>query len=235
MTTQWSVVLNAADSSDTVRRAALETLCGRYWMPLYAFLRKRGHKEHAAQDLVQGFFAQLLEKRYLSSLDASKGRFRSFILVAIKHFAANEHDKTKTVKRGGNVATLPIDFEVGERWYRQEPTEELTAEMLFERRWALSLMDNVMERLKLRFEQQDRLDLFEILKPHLVRDPQKLPYAEISVALGCSVASLKSTMHRMKGWYRELLIDEISQTVAEEEVTDELQRLMAIVSENSGK
>ncbi len=232
-TTQWTLVLGAAASSVSQRQEALEKLCNRYWLPLYAFLRRRGHAEHEAQDLVQGFFAQLLEKDFLKFLDASKGRFRSFMLVALKHFAANERDKVRTIKRGGNVLTLPIDFSVGERWYRHEPTSELTAEMLFERRWALSLMDNVMERLRQRFEKQQRVELFETLKPHLVRDSQKLPYEEIAKRLHCSVPSLKSTMHRMKGWYRELLLDEISQTVAKDEVTDELQRLMATISGNS--
>ncbi|MEZ6137387.1 MAG: hypothetical protein R3C53_21065 [Pirellulaceae bacterium] len=232
-TTQWTLVMGAAASSVSVRQAALEKLCGRYWLPLYAFLRRRGQAEHEAEDLVQGFFAQLLEKDYLNAIDASKGRFRSFMLVALQHFAANERAKAKTVKRGGAVTTLPIDFSIGERWYRHEPTDGMTAEMLFERRWALSLLDNVMQRLKQRLSEQNRVELFEILKPHLVRDAQKLPYAEIAQRLECSVASIKSTMHRMKGWYRELLLDEISQTVAQQDVADELRRLMAIVSEKS--
>lgn len=232
-TTQWSVVRGAAASSIGERQDALEKLCTRYWMPLYVFLRRNGHKDHDAQDLVQGFFTQLLAKDYMSAIDESKGRFRSFMLVALKHFASNERDRAKTVKRGGKLLRMPIDFSSGERWYRLEPTDSMTAEKLFEHSWALTMMDNVMERLRERFVSQDRQDVFEILKPHLVRDRHKLPYAEIAMQLGCSEGSLKSTMHRMRGWYRDLLLEEIAQTVAEEEVADELRQLLDIISGNS--
>ncbi len=231
-TTQWTIVMGAAASSPGERQAALESLCRRYWLPLYSFLRRQGHREHEAQDLVQGFFAQLLEKDFLQSIDAAKGRFRSFMLVALKHYAANQRDRDKAIKRGGAVATLPIDFSVGERWYQHEPADALTAEMLFERRWAISLMENVMERLRQRFDAQGRSELFAALSPHLVRDPQKLAYTQIADQLQCSVASVKSAMHRMKGWYRDLLLDEISQTVCPEEVADELERLRTVISKN---
>ncbi|QEG39376.1 RNA polymerase sigma factor [Roseimaritima ulvae] len=234
-TTQWTIVLNAVDSSESVRQAALEDLCQRYWMPLYVYLRRRGHQEHAAQDLVQGFFAQLLEKNFLNSIDATKGKFRAFMLVAIKNFAANEHAKANAVKRGGHLDTLPIDYNSGESWYRQEPSDQLTAERLFERRWALSVMDTVMQRLRERFVEQDRVGAFEILEPHLLREQQRMPYAEAAAQLQCSVASLKSTMYRMRKWYRELLLDEISQTVDQKEVMDELGQLLAVISGEFGQ
>jgi RNA polymerase sigma-70 factor (ECF subfamily) len=232
-TTQWSVVRGAVASSIETRQTALEQLCTRYWMPLYAFLRKNGYGEHDSQDLVQGFFEQLLSKEYLKTIACEKGRFRSFMLVAIKHYASNERDRANALKRGGGARTISIDFALGERWYQVEPADKLTAEMLFERRWALSLLDNVMVRLSDRFALQNRAELFDYLKPHLIRDSEKTPYAEIAENLHCSVESLKSTMHRIKGWYRELLRDEIAQTVSSEEVDDELNRLREIISGNT--
>ncbi len=232
MTTQWTIVRDAAASSLGVRQAALDNLSRRYWLPLYAFLRRTGHNEHDSQDLVQGFFEQLLSKEFLTSVVSDKGRFRSFLLVAIRHYVSKERVKARAQKRGGDAQTLSIDFAVGEAWYRVEPVDAMTPEMLFERRWALTLLDNVMEQLRQRFVDQGKTELFELLKLHLVSDEAKLPYAQIAKTLACSVESLKSTMHRMKGWYRELLRAEIAQTVAAEDVADELQRLSIVISKN---
>ena len=230
MTTQWTIVRDAAASSVGVRQSALNHLCSRYWLPLYAFLRRTGHTVHDSQDLVQGFFELLLTKEYLTSVAAEKGRFRSFMLVAIRHYVSNERVKAKAQKRGGNAQTFSIDFEAGEAWCRLEPINTMTPELLYERRWALSLLENVMQQLRQRFVNQNKTELFESLKLHLVSDEARLPYAQIAATLNCSVESLKSTMHRMKGWYRELLRSEIAQTVAEEDVADELQRLTAAIS-----
>ncbi len=232
MTTQWTIVRGAAGSSIDRRHWALEQLCSRYWKPLYAFLRRTGHREHDSQDLVQGFFEQLLSKEFLKSVGQEKGRFRSFMLASIKHYAANVRARAKAQKRGGSATIGSIDFATAEDWYRIEPTDHVTPEMLFERRWALSLLDNVMDQLRRRFSDQGKGELFEALKLHLVGDSEKLPYSQIARKLSCSEESLKSTMHRMKRWYRELLRAEIAQTVSPEEVTDELQRLGQAISGN---
>ena len=233
MTTQWTIVRGAVASSIEQRQRAMEVLCGRYWMPLYAFLRKTGHTNHDAEDLVQGFFEQLLSKEFLKSVDSQKGRFRSFMLASIKHYAANQRVRAKAQKRGGGAIHFSIDFVAAEQWYRIEPTDSMTAEMLFERRWALSLLDGVMAQLRERFVAQGKQELFDVLKPHLVCDSQRLPYAEIAEQLSCSVESLKSTMHRMKGWYRDLLRADISQTVAAEDIADELRQLSEVLSRKS--
>ena len=232
MTTQWTIVRGAAASSIDGRQWALEQLCSRYWIPLYAFLRRTGYSEHDSQDLVQGFFEQLLSKDFLKSVGQEKGRFRSFMLVAIKHYAANVRAKAKAQKRGGATKIGSIDFATAEDWYRIEPTDNVTPEMMFDRRWALSLLENVMDQLRQRFCDQGREELFQALKLHLISDAEKLPYSQIAEKLSCSVESLKSTMHRMKSWYRELLRAEIAQTASTEEVTDELQRLSRAVSGN---
>ena len=232
MTTQWTIVRGAVASSLDHRQRALEQLCGRYWMPLYAFLRRTGHSDHDSQDLVQGFFEQLLSKDFLKSVEQEKGRFRSFMLVAIKHYAAKERVRANAQKRGGATKTLSIDYASAEDWYRIEPIDDVTPEMLYERRWALSLLDNVMNQLRQRFLDQGKEELFDALKLHLVCDAEKLPYVQMAEKLTCSVESLKSTMHRLKGWYRDLLRAEIAQTVSPEEVADELQRLSNAISGN---
>src|ERR1043165_9253258 len=146
--THWSVVL-AAGRNDTVRaRDALEKLCRAYWFPIYAFVRRQGHGPHDAQDLTQEFFARLLEKNYLGDVDRAKGRFRSFLLASLKHFLANEWDKAQAEKRGGGQTLIPINPRDAETQYGVEPAHELTAEKIFERRWALTLLDQVLDRLR---------------------------------------------------------------------------------------
>lgn len=233
MTTQWSMVLAAASApspSSCERDTALAQLCRRYWVPLYAFLRRKGHSDNNAQDLTQGFFERLLAKDYLKSVAPEKGRFRSFMLTAIKHYASNEHDRNTAQKRGGGVQTFSMDFVAAEEWYRIEPADSATADLLFERRWALSLLENVISALRNKFEQQGRLELFNHLKPHLTSDSERLPYESIAEHFGCSVSSVKSTMHRMKKTYRELVRAEVAQTVKPGDVEEELQHLMNVLS-----
>ena len=233
LTTQWTMVLAAAASSESppsVRQTALAQLCRRYWMPLYAFLRRKGYTDNNAQDLTQGFFERLLAKDFLKSVAPEKGKFRSFMLTAIKHYASNERDRDTAQKRGGGVKTFSMDFLAAEEWYRIEPSDSATAELLFERRWAISLLENVMEALRAHFDNQGRAELFDYLKPHLVSDSDRLPYESIAEQLGCSVSSIKSTMHRMKKTYRDLVRAEVAQTVEAGEVDEELQHLMKVLS-----
>jgi DNA-directed RNA polymerase specialized sigma24 family protein len=230
-TTQWTVVRGAQAWPAEQRRQALSQLCQAYWMPLYVFLRRSGYSDSDSEDYVQGYFEQLLSDDYLKSVDSANGRFRSFLLVSLKHYVGNQHARGKAIKRGGHVQTGSLHFESAERWYLLEPASNATAEKLFDRRWALSLMDLVMSRLRERFVAQGRAELFDQLQPHLMRDSQRVPYAQIAAELNCTVESLKSTMHRIKGWYRELLMAEISQTTSPEEVEDELNDLLKIISE----
>ncbi|MCC6508681.1 MAG: sigma-70 family RNA polymerase sigma factor [Pirellulaceae bacterium] len=232
-TTQWTIVRGAHAWPTEHRRIALSQLCQTYWMPLYVYLRRSGYSDSDAEDFVQGYFEQLLSKDYLKSVDSAKGRFRSFLLVSLKHFVGNQHARDKAFKRGGHVQTGRLNFESAERWYQLEPAKNATADKLFDRRWALTLMDLVMSRLRERFVSQGRAELFDQLQPHLVRDPQRVAYTQIASELNCTVESLKSTMHRIKGWYRELLIAEISKTTSPEEVDDELNNLLKIISEKN--
>lgn len=230
-TTQWTVIRGAQNWSTELRQQALSQLCQAYWMPLYVYLRRSGYSDSDSEDLVQGYFEQLLSKEFLQSVDSAKGRFRSFLLVSLKHFVANQQAREKAAKRGGKVQTSSLNFEYAEQWYQLEPASQATADKLFDRRWALSLMDLVMSRLRERFESQGRIELFDQLQPHLMRDSQRVPYAQIAAQMDCSVESLKSKMHRIKGWYRELLMAEISQTTSPEEAEDELNSLIKIISE----
>src|SRR6266516_3245587 len=142
--THWSVVVTAADSAAPGTHEALEQLCRTYWPPIYAFVRRQGHSSHDAQDLTQEFFARLLEKNSLASVDRSKGRFRSFLLASLKHFLANEWDKARAQKRGGGQILIPIDASVAETSYGVDPADCVTAEKIFDRRWALTLLDHVL-------------------------------------------------------------------------------------------
>ncbi|MCU0719708.1 MAG: hypothetical protein MUC83_08395, partial [Pirellula sp.] len=198
---------------------------------LYVYLRRSGYREADAEEFVQGYFEQLLSNDYLANVDSSKGRFRSFLLASLKNFVNNQHTKARSIKRGGTVETVSLNFESAERWYQLEPASHATADKLFDRRWAMTLMDLVLTRLRERFVSQGREDLFDRLQPHLMRDSQRVPYSQIAAEFNCSVESLKSTMHRVKGWYRDLLMAEISKTTVAEEIQDELDDLLRIISE----
>ena len=160
-TTQWSLVLAARDRTAPEARLALQELCEAYWYPLYAFVRRHGHPPEEAQDLTQEFFVRLLEKDFLALADQSRGKFRSFLMAACKHFLANERDRAQALKRGGGRELLPIDARAGESRYAAEPTHDLTAERLFERRWALMLLHHVLGRLRDEFRQAGKGEQFE--------------------------------------------------------------------------
>lgn len=231
VTTHWSVV-TAAGHGDTVRaRDALARLCQTYWHPLYAYVRRLGHSPHDAQDLTQEFFARLLAKNYLAGADESRGRFRSFLLSSFKHFLANEWDKSQAQKRGGGQVPISIDMTTAETTCHFEPADPTTAEKIFERRWALTLLDRVMRRLREDYAAGDRLKLFEHLKPTLTEASRTVRYAEIASQLGTSEGAVKVAVHRLRQRYRELLRAEIAETVAGlEEVDDELRNLFAALA-----
>lgn len=230
--THWTVVLAAAGQADSTRaRDALERLCRNYWLPIYAFVRRQGNNPHDAQDLTQEFFARLLEKNYLAHADREKGRFRSFLLASVKHFLANEWDKAKAQKRGGGFTLISIDTALGESSLGSEPADILTAEKIFDRRWALALLEQVLRRLREEYTRDGKEKQFEQLKATLTETSRSLPYAEIATRLATSEGAVKVAVHRLRQRYRELLRAEIADTVAGvEDVDDEIRNLFSALA-----
>jgi RNA polymerase sigma factor (sigma-70 family) len=230
--THWSVVLAAAGRADSTHaRDALERLCRNYWLPIYAFVRRQGHSPHDAQDLTQEFFARLLERNYLAGVDREKGRFRSFLLASVKHFLANEWDKANAQKRGGGRPLISIDAAAAESSFGQEPADFVSADRIFERRWALSLLEQVLRRLREEYTRDGKEKQFEQLKATLTEASRSVPYAEIANRLATSEGAVKVAVHRLRQRYRELLRAEIADTVADAgEIDDEIRNLFAALA-----
>jgi RNA polymerase sigma-70 factor (ECF subfamily) len=221
-------VLSAQDKSSPHSIEALESLCRTYWYPLYAFVRRRGRSPHDAQDLTQGFFARLLEKDYLKSADSEKGKFRTFLLVALKRFLADEWDHQHAQKRGGFASILSIDQELAESRFAAELAHQLQPDVLFDRQWAMTLVERVMARLQEEYLTSGRATLFEHLRSCLVKDESALPYAEIASQLNLTEAAIKMAVHRLRARYREILHAEIADTVsAPEDIEDEIRHLFS--------
>jgi RNA polymerase sigma-70 factor (ECF subfamily) len=226
-TTHWSLVLAARDRAEPGADDALASLCGLYWYPLYAYVRRRGHGADGAHDLTQEFFARLLEKDFLAGVDRGKGKFRAFLLAACNHFLANEHDRARAKKRGGGRAILSLSASDAEGRYRAEPADALTPEKLFERRWALALLQQVMTRLRDEFEAKGKGRLFDRLRGFLVGE-KGAGYRQAANELRLSEGAVKVAVHRLRQRYRELLHEEIARTVgAAEEVEEEIRALFA--------
>ena len=231
VTTHWSLVLSARDQRSPESAVALEKLCGAYWYPLYAYVRRRGKSPEDAKDLTQEFFARLLERHWVGRADQQKGRFRSFLLSAMNRFMADEWDKARAQKRGGGQLAVPLQFDAAETRYGMEPADRTTPENSFERRWALTLLDEVLQRLRSEYEQDGRGEYFTTLHSCLVGDRTAQPYAELAVSLGVSEGTVKSAVHRLRLRYRELLRDEIAQTVASPgDVDEELRHLFTVLA-----
>jgi RNA polymerase sigma-70 factor (ECF subfamily) len=231
VTTRWSVVLTAGRSDTTRAQSALTTLCRSYWYPLYTYVRRRGYSSHDAQDLTQEFFARLLEHNWLARASRERGRFRTFLLSALSHFLANEWDKARAQKRGGAVEFLPLQLNAAETRYGAEPPDPVTPEQCYERRWALTLLDNVLLRLGAEYAEDQKGNLFGALKPCLVGERQAQPYSVLGSKLGMSEGAVKVAVHRLRQRYREILKDEIAQTVSvPEEVEEEMRYLMAVLA-----
>ncbi len=228
VTTHWSVVLAARDRNSPHSDAALETLCRTYWFPLYAFVRRLGHSPHDAQDFTQEFFARLLRKEYLNAAASEKGRFRTFLLVAIKRFLANEWNRQHAQKRGGTVTVVSIDQELAESRFAAEPAHHLQPDVLFDRQWALTLLERTLSRLHDEYVVSGRAKLFELLRGCLARDESALPYAEIAARLNLTEAAVKMAVQRLRARYREILRAEIADTVASpEEIEEEIRHLFS--------
>ncbi len=226
-TTHWSLVLAARDRAEPGARDALAALCAVYWYPLYAYVRRRGKNADDALDLTQAFFARLLEKDVLADVDRGKGKFRSFLLAACKHFLANEYDRERAQKRGGGRPLLSLDAADAEGRYINEPVDGVTPEKLFERRWALALLQQVMTRLRADFEARGKDRQFDHLRGFLVGE-KGTGYRKAAASLGLSEGAVKVAVHRLREKYRELLREEIGRTVGSpEEIDDEVRDLFA--------
>lgn len=229
-TTHWSRVIAAQDGVSPEARAALAHLCSAYWYPLYVYVRRRGYDADAAHDLTQAFFARLLEKGSLRTADQARGRFRSFLLSALQHFLCNEHDRSRARKRGGGRAIHSLDLRGAEDRYLREPGHELTPERLFERRWALTLLDHVLGRLRAEWEGDGKGALFEALKPTLTGEENAESYRLVAEKHQLSEGAVKVTVHRLRRRYRDLLREEIGRTLEEGgAIDDEIRNLFAIL------
>jgi DNA-directed RNA polymerase specialized sigma24 family protein len=225
-TTRWTLIRAARDHSAPETRAALAALCAAYWYPLYAFVRRQGYDPDQAQDLTQGFFARLLEKDGLALADQARGRFRSFLLAACKHFLSNERDRERALKRGGGRPPVSIDVAVAEGCYGREPSHTETPERLFQRRWALSLLEHVLQRLRGEYETAGKGGLFGRLKGHLAGGGEA--HAQAAADLGMSEGAIKVAVHRLRHRYRDLLREEIAGTLDDPAaIDDEIRELFA--------
>jgi RNA polymerase sigma-70 factor (ECF subfamily) len=226
-TTHWSVVL-AAQGQSPAADEALEKLCRTYWWPLYGFVRRQGYGPEEAQDLTQGFFALLLERRDLDVVRREKGRLRSYLLVSLKNFLAKARRRELTVKRGEGRALVPLDELLAREHADLEPADSLSADRIYERRWALTLLEQVLTRLESEYRSAGNAKLFDCLKEFLSDEPGRRSQAEVAAELGMTENALKQAFHRLRQRYRQLLHDEIAQTVAVPgDVEDELRHFIS--------
>jgi RNA polymerase sigma factor (sigma-70 family) len=230
-TTNWSVVLELVQTDYGRAAGALESLCVRYWYPVYAFIRRRGSDPHEAKDLTQAFFTHLLENETLKKVDRQKGKFRSFLLAAATNFLTNEWDKHQSLKRGGQHQIISIDDTETEELYRHEPVAALTPENLYDRRWAFTLLNEVLARLKQEYFAANKAEFFARLQPGLVDEVNPGLYADSAVALNLSEGAVRVAVHRLRRRFGELLRGEIARTVASPaEVDEEIRHLFAAIA-----
>jgi DNA-directed RNA polymerase specialized sigma24 family protein len=228
VTTRWSLVLAAGDDGSSHGREALEQLCHAYWFPLYAYIRRRGHDGHTAQDLAQAFFARLLERNDLAGLTRAGGKFRSFLLTALNHFLANEHERASALKRGGGRAILSLDDDTAEDRYLREPSHAESPDRLYERQWALSLMENALRHLAGEQTAAGRAAVFAAVRPFLSREPVAGEYAALAVRLDVAPGTLAVQVHRLRERYRQLVRAAVADTVDSPlEVEAEMRHLLA--------
>ena len=230
-TTHWSIIAAAGYQPSADSKRALESLCAAYWHPLYAYVRRRVHDVNEAQELTQAFFAELLEKNYVGSATPERGRFRSFLLTAFKHFLSKEWEKAKAQKRGGGRVPISLDFHSEDSRLCIEPATGLTAEQYYDQQWAIALLGQTMERLKSEFTEAGKATLFDELKSFVIGDHAGTTYAEAASELNMTEAAAKKAASRMRRRYRELLREEIAQTVARpDEVEDEIRNLFTTLN-----
>jgi RNA polymerase sigma-70 factor (ECF subfamily) len=230
-TTHWTVVLAAGRSGSQQADLALEELCRTYWYPLYAYVRRQGHSREDAQDLTQGFFARLLEKNYLEGVTSEKGKFRAFLLTALKRFLANEWDRANRQKRGGGILPLSLNWEDADTRYQIDPADNLSPDKLYDRAWALVVLERVITRLRDESTADGKSELYEQLKPFLMMGEGALPYAKAATDLKMTEGAVRVAVHRLRHRYRELLRQEIAQTLSDpSHAEEEMQALFSALS-----
>jgi RNA polymerase sigma factor (sigma-70 family) len=232
-TTRWSVVLAAqgGTSLEDEARAALEQLCRTYWRPLYAFIRRRGFSQHDAEDLTQGFLAHLLAQSFLAGVAPQKGKFRSFLLASLKNYLADQRDRASAVKRGANFSFVSLNLEQGTEPYLESSLENLTADMVFDRGWAMSLLEQARSRLETEYVAAHKRELYETLRRFNAMGNGEQSYAEVAGQLNLPENTLKSLVRRFRLRYRQLLREEVAQTVSSAaEVDDEIRYLLQAAS-----
>jgi RNA polymerase sigma-70 factor (ECF subfamily) len=230
-TTHWSVVLAAGQSDAEQRQAALQKLCHAYWYPLYAYIRWRGHSPEDAQDLTQEFFLKLIEKNWLSNVAPEGARFRSFLLTVLKGFLANAHDYSRAAKRGGGRVFVPLDSERAEDRFSHEPSTSDTPELAFDRRWALAVLAEALQRLRGAAAGSGKAHQFELLHPFLSREPGEGEYATIGENLKMTRDAVGVAVHRLRQRYREMLRATVADTLADpSQVDDELRHVFAALN-----
>ena len=226
-TTRWSLVLAARTGSTKESRAALAALCEAYWYPIYALIRRQGHGAEEARDLAQGYFARLIEKKDLRQVDPDLGRFRSFLLVSVRHFLSNERDRELARKRSPGQPILSLDVEAAESLYRIEPVDSMTPETVFERKWAMAVVDRVLGRLAAEAPEGESRRRFERLRGYLVDAGPGSSYREAAAELGMTEDAVKSAVYRLRQRFAEILREEIGHTVqAPADVDEEIRHLM---------
>ena len=229
-TTHWSVVLKAAEPSSPHGAEALSALCNSYWLPLYAYVRRLGHNPHDAEDLTQEFFARLVEKEWIGSADSTKGKFRSFLLTAMKRFLANDYRHSQAAKRNSGQPLVSLD-DTAEVRYAQETVSTLSPEKLYDRRWALSLFERALRRLREQHAAPEKSRGFDQFKKYLSEEPGPGDYARLGSELGISRGAVAAAVHRLRQHYRELVREEISLTVETPAQVDEELRSLLVALE----
>jgi RNA polymerase sigma factor (sigma-70 family) len=228
-TTHWSLVL-AAQSSSSAAMEALEKLCRTYWRPIYGFVRRQGVSPEEAKDLTQGFFALLLERRDLDAVRKEKGRLRSYLLTSVKHFLTNEHNRAMAIKRGQGQRLIPLEDLRDRERVGFEPSETLPADQIYERRWALSLLDQVLIRLGDEYRDAGNVRLFDRLQKSLTDDPDRPSPADTAREFGMTESAVRQASYRLRQRYRQLLREEIAHTVMlPGDIEDELRHLVAVL------
>jgi RNA polymerase sigma factor (sigma-70 family) len=233
VTTRWSIVLAARDKTSPASAEALEAICRAYWYPLYALVRRQGHAPHDAQDLTQEFFARLLQKDYLRAADREKGRLRTFLHVALKRFLANEWDRLRAQKRGGGVAPVSFDTAMAEERYLQHGSDALSAERIYERQWAMTLLEQALARLRAEYQAARKEAEFDQLKGTLTAERGAIPYAELAARLNSTEGAARVAVHRVRKRFRDLFRAIIADTVDNPaEVDDEVRYVARVLGEN---
>jgi len=220
-TTRWSIIAAAGSSDPEAAQAALSTLCEAYWYPLYAFIRRWGADPDTARDLTQAFLTSLLERRDLEHVRPERGRFRTFLLASVKHFLMNEAARSRAMKRGGGVAALPLAFDEAEGRYQFEPVDQTTPETLYERRWALTVLERVIATVQARWQRAGRGAEFDVLKASLLGEGPPGGYAAAATKLGTSEGAVKVAIHRLRKAFRAELREAIAETVSDPADVDE--------------